>query len=70
MLTPVVRHPEESGYVSMHVVGADSSLCPTVTSAVIDPFFSLCFLPCPQRYGKIVSTKAILDKTTNKCKGE
>lgn len=22
------------------------------------------------RYGKIVSTKAILDKTTNKCKGE
>lgn len=26
-------------------------------------FFSL-------RYGKIVSTKAILDKSTNKCKGE
>lgn len=24
----------------------------------------------PRRYGKIVSTKAILDKTTNKCKGE
>lgn len=23
----------------------------------------------PKRYGKIVSTKAILDKTTNKCKG-
>lgn len=27
-----------------------------------------CFFFC--RYGKIVSTKAILDKTTNKCKGE
>lgn len=25
--------------------------------------------PPPSRYGKIVSTKAILDKTTNKCKG-
>lgn len=25
---------------------------------------------CFSRYGKIVSTKAILDKTTNKCKGE
>ncbi|KAM9115644.1 RNA-binding motif, single-stranded-interacting protein 2 isoform 2-T2 [Pangshura tecta] len=25
--------------------------------------------PPPTRYGKIVSTKAILDKTTNKCKG-
>lgn len=30
-------------------------------------------MTCPLlsfRYGKIVSTKAILDKTTNKCKGE
>ncbi|ETE73879.1 RNA-binding motif, single-stranded-interacting protein 2, partial [Ophiophagus hannah] len=26
-------------------------------------------LSCTYRYGKIVSTKAILDKTTNKCKG-
>lgn len=26
--------------------------------------------PPPPRFGKIVSTKAILDKTTNKCKGE
>lgn len=33
------------------------------------PGASLCvFLSL--RYGKIVSTKAILDKTTNKCKGE
>lgn len=28
------------------------------------------YIPLFFRYGKIVSTKAILDKTTNKCKGE
>ncbi|KAJ6660798.1 hypothetical protein lerEdw1_017424 [Lerista edwardsae] len=33
------------------------------------PLFALWLLQPKTRYGKIVSTKAILDKTTNKCKG-
>lgn len=40
---------------------------PASLLAAVDPGF-LFF--GPHRYGKIVSTKAILDKTTNKCKGE
>ena len=69
MFTPVVMQPEEvQCRVGMHVVGADSCCCPLVTSPVIDPVY---FPPVyPRRYGKIVSTKAILDKTTNKCKGK
>ena len=44
-----------------------SSTC--ISVSIPAPGISLCVF-FSLRYGKIVSTKAILDKTTNKCKGE
>lgn len=44
---------------------ANVHVLPASLLAAVDPGFL-----APRRYGKIVSTKAILDKTTNKCKGE
>lgn len=44
---------------------ANVHVVPASLLAAVDPGFL-----APRRYGKIVSTKAILDKTTNKCKGE